>query len=98
MGVKALWEAQYGVRMKTGAGWGVAALCFLLGAPTVEAQRVESPAEVVGLDTLQVVGSRLVGRSAQDSPVPVDIIQGEELQTYGIRDMDALLSATVPVL
>ena len=45
-------------------------------------------AEVVGLDTLQVVGSRVADRSAQDSPVPVDIIQGEDLQTYGIRDMD----------
>ena len=28
--------------------------------------------------------------------MPVDIIRGEDLQTYGIRDMDSLLSATVP--
>ena len=76
--------------------WGVVALFILLGAVTARPQEVESPAEVVGLDTLQVVGSRLDRRSAQDSPVPVDIIQGEDLQTYGIRDMDALLSATVP--
>ena len=76
--------------------WGVVALFILLGAVTARPQEVDSQAEVVGLDTLQVVGSRLAGRSAQDSPVPVDIIQGEDLQTYGIRDMDALLSATVP--
>ena len=38
----------------------------------------------------------MAGRSAQESPVPVDVIQGEDLQTYGIRDMDSLLSATVP--
>ena len=43
-----------------------------------------------------MIGSRVAGRSAQESPVPVDIIQGEDLQTYGIRDMDSLLSATVP--
>jgi iron complex outermembrane receptor protein len=43
-----------------------------------------------------VIGSRVAGRSAQDSPVPVDVIQGEDLQTYGIRDMDSLLSASVP--
>ncbi len=86
--------------------WGVAALFILLGAVTARPQDtplhpplqggMKGGAEVVGLDTLQVVGSRLAGRSAQDSPVPVDIIQGEDLQTYGIRDMDALLSATVP--
>ncbi len=28
--------------------------------------------------------------------MPVDVIQSEDLQTYGIRDMDSLLSATVP--
>ncbi len=82
--------------MKTWAGWAGVALCVLLGAATVKAQQAEPQAEVVGLDALQVVGSRLAGRSAQDSPVPVDIIQGEDLQTYGIRDMDALLAASVP--
>ena len=29
-------------------------------------------------------------------PLPVDVIQGEDLQTYGIRDMDSLLAASVP--
>ena len=80
--------------MKTWAGWGGIVLCLLLGASTAEAQ--PSEAEVVGLDPLQVVGSRVADRSAQDSPVPIDIIQGADLQTYGIRDIDALLSATVP--
>ncbi|MCE2485623.1 MAG: hypothetical protein J4F42_08940, partial [Desulfurellaceae bacterium] len=76
--------------------WGAVALFILLEAVTARSQEAESPAEVVGLDTLQVVGSRVADRSAQDSPVPVDIIQGEDLQTYGIRDMDALLAASVP--
>ena len=52
--------------------------------------------EVHVLEALPVLGSRLQGRSAQASPVPVDIIQGADLQTYGIRDMDSLLAATVP--
>ena len=62
----------------------------------VAAQDAESPEDVIGLDVFRVIGSRVAGRSAQDSPVPVDVIQGEDLQTYGIRDMDSLLSASVP--
>ena len=82
--------------MKSWSCWSGVVLFILLAASIGQAQDAEPPAKVVGLDTLQVVGSRVADRSAQDSPVPVDIIQGEDLQTYGIRDMDALLSATVP--
>jgi iron complex outermembrane receptor protein len=69
---------------------------FMMGAPMVGAQDAEQQEQVVGLETFRVIGSRVQGRSAQDSPVPVDIIRGEDLQTYGIRDMDSLLSASVP--
>ena len=77
---------------------------FVSGVSAQEPQSVSSAAtqdseqeeQVVELGELQVIGSRVAGRSAQDSAVPVDIIQGEDLQTYGIRDMDSLLSATVP--
>ena len=82
-------------------------LFVLTGALTVSAQETGQPEpaatqdaeqqeSVIGLEALQVIGSRVAGRSAQDSVVPVDIIQGEDLQTYGIRDMDSLLSASVP--
>ena len=85
-------------------------VCLLMGAATVGAQDAEQPEaaaetqaaetqaqeDVIGLGTLNVIGSRLPGRSAQDSPVPVDVIQGSDLQTYGIRDMDSLLRASVP--
>ena len=62
----------------------------------VGAQDAAPQEQVIDLGELRVIGSRVAGRSAQESPVPVDIIQGEDLQTYGIRDMDSLLSATVP--
>ena len=81
-------------------------LCTLMGAPLVGAQDAETPAAgapvaepqepVVEFETYRVLGSRVAGRSAQASAVPVDIIQGADLQTYGIRDMDSLLSASVP--
>ena len=86
----------------------VAGVCLLMGAATGGAQEAEQPEaaeaqaaetqeqDVIGLGTLNVIGSRLPGRSAQDSPVPVDVIQGSDLQTYGIRDMDSLLRAAVP--
>ena len=61
-----------------------------------EAQDTQPPEQVLELGELRVVGSRVAGRSAQESAVPVDIIQGEDLQTYGIRDMDSLLAASVP--
>ena len=84
---------QYGV---------LAGLLVFIGTLTVSAQEsataqdTEQQEQVVELGDLQVVGSRVAGRSAQESLVPVDIIQGEDLQTYGIRDMDSLLSASVP--
>ncbi len=85
----------------------LASVLALTGASVVGAQDAEpqEPAgaqdaqpqeQILELGELKVVGSRVAGRSAQESPVPVDVIQGEDLQTYGIRDMDSLLSATVP--
>ncbi len=80
----------------------LASLLVFIGTLTVSAQEsataqdTEQQEQVVELGDLQVVGSRVAGRSAQESLVPVDIIQGEDLQTYGIRDMDSLLSASVP--
>ena len=83
--------------MRKTRGWhlgGLIVALFLAATPAVEAQDAET--EVLDIGTLSVVGSRLPGRSAQDSPVPVDVIAGDDLQTYGIRDMDSLLRATVP--
>ena len=62
----------------------------------VGAQDAQPQEQVLELGELRVIGSRVQGRSAQDSVVPVDVIQGEDLQTYGIRDMNSLLSASVP--
>ena len=92
--------------------WGGAlGLAVLLGAVPAGAQDAESPgdtpkdertraedgrAEPVGLDDFKVVGSRLPGRSAAEAPVPVDVIDGDDLRNYGVRDLNNLLAATVP--
>lgn len=56
----------------------------------------EKDEEITVLDPVVVLGSRVPGRSAQDSPVPVDVIEGTTFRNYGVRDMDSLLSQTVP--
>ena len=56
----------------------------------------EKDEEVTVLDPVVVLGSRVPGRSAQDSPVPVDVIEGTTFRNYGVRDMDSLLKATIP--
>ena len=77
------------------------ALGLCLGATPVGAQDAEpdvqqEQAGVVELEGVRVLGSRNEARSARDSLVPVDVIQREDLQTHGIRDMDSLLAASVP--
>ena len=56
----------------------------------------EKDEEVTVLEPVVVLGSRVPGRSAQDSPVPVDVIEGTMFRNYGARDMDSLLSQIVP--
>ena len=48
------------------------------------------------VEELVVVGSRRRDRSAADSPVPVDVITGEDFRNLGDTDMDSLLAALVP--
>ena len=70
---------------------------LLLPIPPAMAQQAEDKdEEITVLEPVVVLGSRVPGRSAQDSPVPVDVIEGSTFRNYGVRDMDSLLSQTVP--
>ena len=48
------------------------------------------------IEEVVVVGSRRRDRSAADSPVPVDVIGGDEFLAHGNTDMDELVAALVP--
>lgn len=48
------------------------------------------------IEKIAIVGSRAAPRSVNDSPVPVDIMGGEELEKNGSADMLDLLAASVP--
>ena len=74
-------------------------LLCLLAIPTQQSFAQGTPDEdagVVKLEEVVVVGSRVPTRSAHDSPVPVDVIEGKDMRNYGVRDMNSLLRATVP--
>jgi iron complex outermembrane receptor protein len=59
----------------------------------VYAQEAEDAADV---EKIAVVGSRAAPRSIADSPVPIDIIGGDELGKSGASDMLDLLVSSVP--
>lgn len=48
------------------------------------------------VERIAVVGSRAAPRSVNDSPVPIDIIGGDELGRNGATDMLDMLASTVP--
>ena len=62
----------------------------------VQAQPANAGAAAEPAEEILVVGSRRRDRSADDSPVPVDVITGDDFLAQGDSDMDSLLSALVP--
>jgi iron complex outermembrane recepter protein len=59
-------------------------------APTVHAAGAQPIEEVV------VTGTRRQDRSASDSPVPIDVIGGDDFARQGNTDMDELLRTLIP--
>ena len=48
------------------------------------------------IEEVVVVGSRRRDRSAADSPVPVDVIGGDDFAAQGDSNMDSLIASLVP--
>lgn len=70
----------------------VAALAGSLGVPLAHAQGDDMEL----LEEVVTVGSRVAPRSATQSPVPVDVINADELAKSGSSDMLELLKGTIP--
>jgi iron complex outermembrane receptor protein len=62
------------------------------------AEETSDKAQVKKVERIAVVGSRGAPRSVDDSPVPIDLIGGEELARGGNSDMLELLKGSVPSL
>lgn len=75
-------------------------IALLLPSSFLFAQQENDEEQVVGandrMEEVTVVGSRRLDRSAADSPVPVDVLQGDDFLAQGGNDMDDLLASLVP--
>ncbi len=81
-------------------------LALALGglSPAAFAQTAPAPApapaaetkEVVRLESFITTGSRFNDRTVTDSPVPIDVISGVELQKGGYTETSQMLQAAVP--
>lgn len=69
---------------------GTVALLLMLASLTVSGQ------EVVELGEIVVVGSRFGERSVADSPVPVDVVSGEELVRTGQSELGRAIQVLIP--
>ena len=67
-----------------------------IAADTARAQPAGQGPGAEAVEEILVVGSRRRDRSADDSPVPVDVISGDDFLAQGDSDMDSLLAALVP--
>jgi iron complex outermembrane recepter protein len=55
-----------------------------------------TPKTPATLDTIQVIGSRARGRTAEETPAPVDVISNEELTNTGAQEVGQLLQLLEP--
>ena len=69
---------------------------LVFSAATAQAEETGQQASTGPIEEVFVVGSRRQGRSASDSPVPVDVIGGDDFLAHGSSDMDELVAALVP--
>jgi len=65
-------------------------------APTFAAEVEQEQATQKNVEKISIIGSRAAPRSAADSAVPIDIIDGSEIASQGPSDMVSLLQNVVP--
>ena len=69
-------------------------LLFANSAAAEEASQAQAASGVI--EEVVVVGSRRRDRSAADSPVPVDVIGGDDFAAQGDSNMESLIASLVP--
>ncbi len=73
----------------------MSASAALLGSLSVNAAEQDTKAEE-NIEQISVIGSRRLGRTVEDSAVPIDIIGADALKNSGFTETNALLSSLLP--
>ncbi len=73
----------------------MSASAALLGSLSVNAAEQDTKAEE-NIEQISVIGSRRLGRTVEDSAVPIDIIGADALKNSGFTETNALLSNLLP--
>ncbi|KDC55285.1 TonB-dependent receptor plug domain-containing protein [Pseudoalteromonas sp. S3431] len=73
----------------------MSASAALLGSLSVNAAEQNTKAEE-NIEQISVIGSRRLGRTVEDSSVPIDIIGADALNNSGFTETNALLSSLLP--
>lgn len=73
----------------------MSASAALLGSLCVNAAEQDTKAEE-NIEQISVIGSRRLGRTVEDSAVPIDIIGADALKNSGFTETNALLSSLLP--
>jgi iron complex outermembrane receptor protein len=69
---------------------GLSAMTF---APIVIAQE---PAADEDMEKISIIGSRRLGRSIEDSPVPIDVIDADSIMNTGLTETNQILGTLLP--
>ena len=67
-----------------------------LFAQTTPAASAAKPDEVVQLEKFVAIGSRFNDRTVTDSPVPIDVLSGVDIQNNGYTELGQTPSVLVP--
>ena len=69
-------------------------ICLLV--PGVSAQETDPEDAPTRLEEIVVIGSRILGRSITDSPVPVDLIKQEDMRNTGQLEVGRAIQRLIP--
>ena len=69
-------------------------ICVLV--PSVSAQQSDPEDAPTRLEEIVVIGSRILGRSITDSPVPVDLIEQEDMRNTGQLEVGRAIQRLIP--
>lgn len=74
----------------------VALSLLAVAAPSFAQTAAGTDPEIKRLDQVSVIGSRTQSRTVLESPVPIDVLSGDELRASGYTDVSTILQSLLP--